>query len=32
MTSVTGHGNGEGVAMGCRRFQRGRGGGGEATT
>jgi hypothetical protein len=24
MTSVTGHGNGEGVVMGCHHFQRGR--------
>jgi hypothetical protein len=29
MTPVMGYGNGEGEAMGCDRFQRGRGGGGE---
>jgi hypothetical protein len=29
MTPVMGDGNGEGEAMGCDRFQRGRGGGGE---
>jgi hypothetical protein len=30
MASVTGDENGEGEAMRCGRFQRGRGGGGEA--
>jgi hypothetical protein len=31
MTPITRDENGEGEAMGCDRFQRGRGGGGEAT-
>jgi hypothetical protein len=30
MAPITGDENGEGEAMGCDRFQRGRGGGGEA--
>jgi hypothetical protein len=30
MTLITRFENGEGEAMGCDRFQRGRGGGGEA--
>jgi hypothetical protein len=31
MASVTRIENGEGEVMGCNRFRRGRGGGGEAT-
>jgi hypothetical protein len=32
MTPVMGDGNREGDAMGCDRFRRGRGGGGEAAS